>query len=680
MDTTRILMLTVLLIGISFIIDNSSAEDAEFDFRFDEPTDGEASVDPENTVELKVTIENFLDEPREYELFITNSNELESSGLDAWWSNDGQDELSSEATSLPAVDVADQSVRNGITVTVRATESALYGTYNVNVKCRDKDNSAPEENKQVLDLTVNVNENAEVSIEVDEGGSTEGSVDIGGETTYQIKVNNDGNREDTISLSISSNDWEASFNDNSITIEAFSSQVVTLTIESDNNVDYGDSDELRITATSGNDNSVENILDLDTYIRVYYGIGLTPTSNDVAGQPGDSVNFNFKILNKWSESVSYEIVKVDMYQGTPDNTVTDWQYQDMSPGTLDAYEESSSARIQIGISSGADAGDVVTVVVKGKVSGDNDDIGSIQLEIEISVQGEYNVQIVLPQADLINLDAGKTVSVSQYVKVKNFADVSDLVDISATWEMGGQDWEVNEPEAITIEAGGEKPIYLSVKAPDSASGNQAILKIRVQSNGDTSKFDETTITFMVNTAASTAGPETETLDEEGGMPQSTIMGLVGLVLILGLGTAAVYGLQQKSKGAFGGTEKQADDFSDEWAGMEGTPPPAAPPQPQAPPPAAPPQPQAPPPAAPPQPQAPPPAATAPPPSTAAIPDTTPPPQATPPPAAAPTILTVTVPDGVMAGQQIQIKAPTGQLVNVKVPEGCGPGSQFKIQI
>ena len=664
MDTTRILMIATLLIGISFVISNSSAEDAEFDFRFDEPTDGEDSVDPEDTVELKVTIENFLDEPREYELFITNSNELESSGLDAWWSNDGQDELSSEATSLPAVDVADQSIRSGITVSVRATESALYGTYNVNVKCRDKDNSAPEENKQILDLTVNVNEKAEVSIEIDEGGSTEGSIDIGEETTYQIKVNNDGNKQDTISLSTSSNNWESSFSDDSITIDAFSSQTVTLTIESESNVDYGDTDELIITAKSGNDGSVENILELETYVRVYYGIGLTPTSSNVVGQPGDSVNFNFKILNKWSESVSYEIVKVDMYQGTPDNTVTDWQYQDMSPGTLDAYEESSSAKIQIGISSGADAGDVVTVVVKGKVSGDNDDIGSIQLEIEISVQGEYNVQIVLPQADLINLDAGKTVSISQYVKVKNFADVSDLVDISATWEMGGQDWEVNEPEPIIIEAGGEKPIYLSVKAPDSATGNQAIMKITVQSNGDTSKFDEATITFMVSTAASTAGAETETLDEEGGMPQSTIMGLVGLVLILGLGTAAVYGLQQKSKGAFGSSENQADDFSDEWAGMEGTPPP---------------QPQALPPAAPPQPQAPPPAMA--PPSTAAIPDTTaaPPPE-TPPPAAAPTILTVTVPDGVMAGQQIQIKAPTGQLVNVKVPEGCGPGSQFKIQI
>ena len=683
MDTLRIWAIMALLVSISFATGSTTAEDAEFDFRFDEPEDGEDSVDPESTVELKVTIENFLDEPREYELFITNSNDLESNGLDVWWSNDGQDDLSSEATSLPAVDVADNSIRSGITVTVSATDSALYGTYNVNVKCRDKENSAPEENKQVLDLTVNVNEKAEVSIEVDGEGSTEGSVDIGGETTYQIKVNNDGNKQDTISLSTSSNDWDASFSDDSITIDAFSSQVITLTIESEDNVDYGDNDELTITASSGNDGNVDNTLELTTYVRVYYGIGLTPTSSNVAGQPGDSVNFNFKILNKWSESVSYEIVKVDMYQGTPDNTVTDWQYQDMSPGTLDAYEESSSAKIQIGISSGADAGDVVTVVVKGKVSGDNDDIGSIQLEIEISVQGEYNVQIVLPQSDIISLDAGKTVSISQYVKVKNFADVSDLVDITANWEVGGNDWVLTEPDSITIEAGGEKPIYLSVKAPDTEAGNQAMLKIRVQSNGDPSKFDETTITFQVNSAASTAGPETEKLEEEGGMPQSTIMGLVGLVLILGLGTAAVYGLQQKSKGAFGGSETTTDDFSDEWAGMEGAPEasaPMAPPQPQAPPPAAPmapPQPQAPPPPA----ATPPPPAAAPPPSTAAIPETAPPPAATPPPpAAAPTILTVTVPDGVMAGQQIQIKAPTGQLVNVKVPEGCGPGSQFKIQI
>ena len=676
MDKSRIWVSLIFAICAIFLSANSSAE--EFEFRFDDTDpdseDGEGSVDPETAIELKVSIENFLEEPREYELFITNAEELDGNGIDVWWSNDGQDALSSQSTTLPAVDVSSNSVQNGITVTISATDSAVYGSFNVNLKCRDKDNSEPEANKQVIDLTVNVNERAGVSVQIDEGGDTEGSIEIDGETSYQIKINNDGNKQDTISLSTSNNDWDASFSEDSLTIDAFSSQVVTLTIEAEDNLDYGESDQLRVTANSGNDNSVNGNLDITTFVRVFYGIGLTPTSSGVVGQPGDTLSFNFKILNKWSESVNYEIVKVEMYQGTPDNPVTDWSWSD-GTGTLDAYEESTQAKVSIGISSGADAGDVVTIVVKGRVSGDNDDLGAVQLEIDITVQGEYNVQIILPQSDQINLDTGKTVSISQYVKVKNFADVSDIVDISASWEMGGNDWILTEADPITIEAGGEKPIYLSVKAPDSAAGNQAMLKITVRSNGDTSKFDETTITFMVNSATSTSGPETENVEEEGGMPQSTIMGLVGLVLILGLGTAAVYGLQQKSKGAFGGNDNTVDDFSDEWAGMEtGTDnaaPPMAPPQPQAPP-IAPPQPQAPP-MAPPQPQAPPMA----PPQPQAPPEASP---QVPPPVAAPTILTITVPEGVVAGQQIQIKAPTGQLVNVKVPEGCGPGSQFKIQI
>ena len=55
-----------------------------------------------------------------------------------------------------------------------------------------------------------------------------------------------------------------------------------------------------------------------------------------------------------------------------------------------------------------------------------------------------------------------------------------------------------------------------------------------------------------------------------------------------MGSAAVFGLQQKSKGAFGGSEEKVDDFSDEWAGMENQVPPntAAVPQTAPPPPPA----------------------------------------------------------------------------------------------
>ncbi len=677
MTEVRTLTLVTLLISISFFLGEAAADEPEFEFRFGWNEDGTGNLDVDSTLDLKVEIENLFTDPKDFQLDITNDNDLQSNGLRAWWSYDGQTSLSSESTNLASVDVGDNGTVENITITIRTTEYALYGEYNIDLRCRDNDENDPETTEQNIQLTVNVNEKAEVSLVIAEGGTSEGSVDLGGETTYQIQVNNDGNRQDTISLVISSNDWDSSFSENSVTIDAFSNQIVTLTVSSESSVDYGDSDELTITATSGNSNDAADTLDLDTYVRVHYGLGLTAISQSGSGEPGSTVTFNFKILNKWSESVEYEILKKDWYRGTQGNPPQGWTFTD-GGGTLDAFEEittPSSSSVKVTISSGADAGEVVTIIVQAKVSGDSDGDFAIELEIEVRVEGEYNLQLILPQSDQINLPTGQSFSISNYIQLKNLAKVNDLVTITATFDAGqGADWALITPDPISIEASGEKPLFISVTAPDSAAGGQATLKIRAESGGDSSVYDEATLTFRVDTIATASGPETDQLSEESDFPVDPIW-LVSIVLIIGLGSAAVFGLQQKSKGAFGGSEQNVDDFSDEWAGMGSPAPPSTAAVPQtAPPPAAapPPQPQVPPPpaAAPPQPQAPP--------STAAVPQ----PQAPPPAAApaAPMILTVTVPDGVMAGQQIQIKAPTGQLVNVKVPEGCGPGSQFKIQI
>jgi hypothetical protein len=680
MTEVRTLTLVTLLISISFFLGEAAADEPEFEFRFGWNEDGTGNLDVDSTLDLKVEIENLFTDPKDFQLDITNDNDLQSNGLRAWWSYDGQTSLSSESTNLASVDVGDNGTVENITITIRTTEYALYGVYNVDLRCRDKDDSDPETRDQTIQLTVNVNEKAEVSLVIAEGGTSEGSVDLGGETTYQIQVNNDGNRQDTISLVISSNDWDSSFSENSVTIDAFSNQIVTLTVSSESSADYGDSDELTITATSGNSNDAADTLDLDTYVRVHYGLGLTAISQSGSGEPGSTVTFNFKILNKWSESVEYEILKKDWYRGTQGNPPQGWTFTD-GGGTLDAFEEittPSSSSVKVTISSGADAGEVVTIIVQAKVSGDSDGDFAIELEIEVRVEGEYNLQLILPQSDQINLPTGQSFSISNYIQLKNLAKVNDLVTITATFEAGqGADWTLITPDPISIEASGEKPLFISVTAPDTAAGGQATLKIRAESGGDSSVYDEATLTFRVDTIVTASGPETDQLSEESDFPVDPIW-LVSIVLIIGLGSAAVFGLQQKSKGAFGSSEQNVDDFSDEWAGMGSPAPPstAAVPQTAQPPAAAPPPPAA----APPQPQAPP--------STAAVPQqpapAPPPPQPqAPPPAAAPAapmILTVTVPDGVMAGQQIQIKAPTGQLVNVKVPEGCGPGSQFKIQI
>jgi WD40 repeat protein len=471
--------------------------DPEFGFDFDTPSDGEESIDVGTIVNLSVKIDNFILDPKEFRLEIIN----EIDGLEAWWSHDGQNALSSESTTLDGVDVAGESWRDGITVSVKARDDgyiARYGTWEIELKC-EGDAELDDYNIQYKTLKIKVNETVAVALV---GPIDEGSVDIDEETTYYISVNNGGNRQDTFNLELSSNDWGASLSKTSITIEAFSVGTIAVTVVSSASVSYGDSDDLTITAISQNDGSVQGTLDLTTYVRVQYGLSIVPTSSDYSGEPGDTLTFNFQILNKWSEVVDYEITRKDWYRGTQGNQPEGWTFTD-GGGTLDAFEEittSSSSSVRVTISSGADAGEVVTIIVQAKVSDDNDNVGTIELELEVKVEAEYNVKILL-LSDQFSIDPGVGVSLAPFVQVKNFAKVSDLVTITAQWEIGGEDWELYLPEPISLEASGEKSLYISVNAPDSAAGGQAILKIRAESNGDPSVFSEASITFLVNTVA-----------------------------------------------------------------------------------------------------------------------------------------------------------------------------------
>jgi|TARA_B100001094_G_scaffold77516_2_gene73860 hypothetical protein len=686
----RNLILFATLIFICISTSNASADADDFNLDYDDPANGEASVDPENTIDMAVQIENIVDQPMSFEMKILNDDDLQSSGIDVWWSHNGDTSLTSKSDTIPKVDVSDNSVKSGITVSVEATENAVYGDYDIEIRCKDKDSDTLEE----ISLSLTVNEKYAVSLQLTDGNEGLGSVDIDNQTTYEIQVNNDGNKQDTFDISANGNDWEAEFNDDELTIDAFSSQIIILTLTTENDVNFGDEDSITITAKSQTDSAVEDSLSLTTIVRVKYGLVFDTASNtnSVSGEPGATVSFNFNLVNKWSESINYEINKKDWYRGTEGNRPDGWS-ESSGTGTLEGFQETNSARLSITISSGADAGEVVTIIVEAIAIDDQGKGESVLIEVEVRVEGNYNVQLLMPGTNEISVNPEQLVPISSYIKVKNLAKVNDLITVTAEWELGGNDWDLDWPEPISLASNAEKPLFISIKAPEADAGGQATLKIRVESGGDTSKYDEKTIIFRVKTAQDSSGPQTEELGEESDFPVDPIW-IVSIVLIIGLGSSAAYLLNQKSKGAFGGSGQQTEDYSDEWAGMEGNS--AAVPQmapPQAPPAAAPPQ--APPAAAPPQappaavpPQAPPAAAPPQAPPAAAPPQAPPaaaPPQAPPaavPPVAppTPTLLTITVPEGVMAGQQIQIKAPSGQLVNVKVPEGCGPGSQFKIQI
>ncbi len=483
-----------MLAGLLFFVFgmNTSAESDDFNLDFDDPVNGVSDVDPENIIEMKVQIENVVDQPMSFEMKILNDDDLLEHGIDVWWSHNGDESLTSRSNTIPEIDVSDNSVKNGITVSVEATENAEYGDYYIEIRCKDKDSDDLEE----ISLGLTVNEKAAVLLELP-GDDTIGSVDINNHTTYMILVTNNGNQLDTFSLTWSGNDWDVDLDDSIVTIEAFSTEWVTLTITTGDDVYFGDDDSVTLTATSENDPSVDYDLSITTQVRVRYGLEFSAISNSVSGEPGATVSFNFKLVNKWSESINYEVSKKDWYIGTQGNRPEGWS-DTTGTGALDGFQETNSARFQVTISSGADAGEVVTIIVEAIASDDQGSGGYITIAVEVYVEAPYNVQLIVPDSNEINLNAEQLVTMSPYIRVKNFATVNDLIYVSAEWEIGGNHWIVDTPEPINLSSNEEKGILISVKAPKADAGGQATLKIRVESGGDSSAWDEQSMILRVN--------------------------------------------------------------------------------------------------------------------------------------------------------------------------------------
>ena len=93
MSYTRSLFLIATLIFISVITSNASADADDFNLDYDNPSSGEASVDPEQTIEMSVQIENVVEQPMSFEMKILNDDELQSSGIEVWWSHNGETSL-----------------------------------------------------------------------------------------------------------------------------------------------------------------------------------------------------------------------------------------------------------------------------------------------------------------------------------------------------------------------------------------------------------------------------------------------------------------------------------------------------------------------------------------------------------------------------------------------------------
>ena len=552
-----------LAIALLLLLPGVQAAQSDFEFRLDTPADGEADVDPGGAwANLTVELENLNSDQRRFRLTIPNADDLSDNGLEVWWSSDGNNDLGGQSRSLE-FNLPANELRSGIRISVEPRTSALYGSHTIELNCHDQTEGDPDEDRQ-LQLQIEVSRVVGVALVAAEGVAGNGSAEIGEATTYQLKVTNSGNSQDSFDLEVdgASGGWEAEManNDDEIDLAAHASGYVTVEVTAPSDASYSETQAVQVTARSQLQGTVSAQLELTTHVRVYQGLLLEPLTSLGAGGPGDSVILKFRVTNKWSDDVDFQLARGAWYMGdTPENTPSGWTFSAGGDTLLEEYDSTDNARATVTIASGADAGDVVTIEVTVQVS----DGELAQTTVQVQVEGDYDIQLSNTLGSF-SVDAEQQLSFATYVQVKNRASVSDTVQITAEFTAGGQDWTLNLPDDIFLASEAEKGVLVAVRPPPESQGTMATLYITATSVGDPSRSQSVSLTINVNSLGDGGGSQTENLGLDKQLPVPIEI-LVGTVLLIGLGVSSVFYLQQRSRKVAGGDDETA--YSDEWGAM-----------------------------------------------------------------------------------------------------------------
>ncbi|MEC8948367.1 MAG: hypothetical protein VX837_00020, partial [Candidatus Thermoplasmatota archaeon] len=472
MDVWEPLSMRWLMIALLLLLPGVQAAQSDFEFRLDTPADGEADIDPGGDwANLTVELENLNSDQRRFKLTIPNADALSDNGIEVWWSSDGDNDLPGQSRSLE-FNLPSNELRSGIRVSVEPRTSALYGSHFIELNCHDLTEGDPDEDRQ-LQLQIDVSRVVDVALAPAEGVTGNGSADIGEATTYLLKVTNSGNSQDTFDLEVdgTSSGWEAEMvsDDDEINLDAHASGYVTVEVTAPSDASYSEMLTVQVTARSQLQGTVSVQLELTTHVRVFQGLLLEPLTALGAGGPGDSVVLKFKVTNKWSEDVDFQLARGAWYMGdTPENTPSGWTFSEGGDTLLGGYASTENARATVSIASGADAGDVVTIEVTAQV-GDGE---LAQTTVQVQVEGDYDIQLAnekeggLPAPASFNIDAEQQLTFATYVQVKNRASVSDTAVITADFTAGGQGWELDVPEGgldIFLASEAEKGVLVAVR-------------------------------------------------------------------------------------------------------------------------------------------------------------------------------------------------------------------------
>ncbi len=464
-----------------------------------------------------------------YTLRVTNNGNITDT-IDLETSGDVTPTLSQSSVQLNA------GASTNITLTLPGTALETAGDYEVKVKATSQgDNSKTDE------ITTSTTILPVYDVAVTGVGSLEKTTNADTGASYTLRITNNGNIRDTISLA-TSGDADGTLSSSSVTLAPEASSTVTLSVSGDALAKAGDY-EVKVTVTSQGDDTVTDEVTTMTTISPVYGFTLEGVG-ELTTETSDA-----------SEGISYTLKLTN--SGNTDDVI------DLATAGTSA----SLSQTEVSLAYGASA--EVTLTISGD---DLAEAGDYEVKVTATSQGDDTITqeigtttTILPVygftlssvGELTTETSDASEGVSYTLKLTNSGNTDDVIDLVTE----GTPASLSQTEVV-LAYGASAEVTLMISGDDLAEAGDYEVKVTATSQGDDTVTQALTTT---TTVLPVYGVKLESKSPLTGSTQDSVTGVTYTLTVTNigntedtiiLGSSAEVGIGGSVLGVFKLTEDQ----------------------------------------------------------------------------------------------------------------------------
>jgi uncharacterized membrane protein len=331
----------------------------------------------------------------------------------------------------------------------------------------------------------------------------EQSVRPGDNLVFNITVENLGDIEDTIDLSISGDgsQW-GTLSEDSVTLGLSESQEITLSVNVPSDAPGGDYEIIVRGTSQGNSSEYSEIVLTTTVVPYVYDVHLSSDDLDKWAKPGQTMVFNIMCENKGDIEDTYNItISQNIIQWC---TLADDSFV-LGPGVSD------TTTLEVAVPSDAAGGDneiFVTAVSLGEPTEYHEIILIATVEPWI-----YGLELITSD---IEETAFPGESVTYSLAIENLGELNDTFDFTLSGSY--VDWGTLSHSFVSLAPHSTEEVFVFVEVPSDAYEGDYEIGVRATSQEDNSVYQELTFSTSVTAFVFDCdlNPENQYADVEAG--------------------------------------------------------------------------------------------------------------------------------------------------------------------